>query len=93
MILRTTQSACSISLEGHGKGKTEPFEPALVVVDELHEGRTSTSDSDHTQLWNSVKSLNQYSSFAVDECNTRQLGRRRTRQNDGGLGRGGFGLC
>ena len=51
--------------KGHGKGKTEPFEPALVVVDELHEGRTSTGDSNHTQLWNSVKSLNQYSSFAI----------------------------
>ena len=41
MILRTTQAFS----EGHGKGKTEPCEPALVVVDELHEGWTSTSDS------------------------------------------------
>lgn len=51
--------------KGHGRAKTEPFEPALVVIDELHEGRTSTGDSIHTQLWNSVKSLNRHSSFAV----------------------------
>ena len=51
--------------KGHGWAKTEPFEPALVVVDELHEGRTSTGDANHTQLWESVKSLNQHSTFAI----------------------------
>jgi hypothetical protein len=51
--------------KGHGGTKTEPLEPALVVVDELHEGRTSAADSKHTQLWNSVKSLNLHSTFAI----------------------------
>ena len=40
------------------------FESALVVVDELMKGDI-TGDSNHTQLWNSVKSLNQYSSLLL----------------------------